>query len=105
MLIYYAYSLHVRIKIVNTFIRNFYQFYLHALKNRRCREMIVNNLSTIMGKKRIKIATLYKRTGISRSTLTHLYYDKTTMIKLDTIDKLCSALDITPGELFEYRKE
>lgn len=67
--------------------------------------MIVNNLSTIMGKKRIKIAALYKWTGISRSTLTHLYYDKTTMIKLDTIDKLCSALDITPGELFEYRKE
>ena len=67
--------------------------------------MIVNNLSTIMGKKRIKIATLYKWTGISRSTLTQLYYDKTTMIKLDTIDKLCSALNITPGELFEYRKE
>lgn len=66
--------------------------------------MIVNNLSTIMGKKRIKIAILYKWTGIS-STLTQLYYDKTTMIKLDTIDKLCSALDITPGELFEYRKE
>lgn len=65
--------------------------------------MIVNNLSTIMGKKRIKIATLYKWTGISRRT--QLYYDKTTMIKLDTIDKLCSALDITPGELFEYRKE
>ncbi|WP_080550197.1 helix-turn-helix domain-containing protein [Ligilactobacillus salivarius] len=53
----------------------------------------------------MKIATLYKWTGISRSTLTQLYYDKTTMIKLDTIDKLCSALDITPGELFEYRKE
>ena len=67
--------------------------------------MIVNNLSTIMGKKRIKIATLHKWTGISRSKLTQLYYDKTTMIKLDTIDKLCSALDITPGELFEYRKE
>lgn len=63
--------------------------------------MIVNNLSTIMGRKRIKI----KELGISRSTLTQLYYDKTTMIKLDTIDKLCSALDITPGELFEYRKE
>lgn len=67
--------------------------------------MIVNNLSTIMGKKRIKIAALYKWTRISRSTLTQLYYDKTTMIKLDTIDKLCSALDITPEELFEYRKE
>ena len=66
--------------------------------------MIINNLSTIMGKRRIKISTLYKWTGISRSTLTKLYYDKTTMIKLDTIDKLCSALDITPGELFEYER-
>lgn len=67
--------------------------------------MIVNNLSTIMGKKRIKIATFHEWTEISRSTLTQLYYDKTTMIKLDTIDKLCSTLDITLGELFEYRRE
>lgn len=67
--------------------------------------MIINKLSTIMGKKRIKIATLHEWTGISRSTLTQLYYDKTTMIKLDTIDKLCLALDITPGELFEYERK
>lgn len=67
--------------------------------------MIVNNLSTTMGKKRIKIATFHEWTEISRSTLTQLYYDKTTMIKLDTIDKLCSTLDITLGELFEYRRE
>lgn len=32
--------------------------------------MIVNNLSTIMGKKRIKIATFHEWTEISRSTLT-----------------------------------
>lgn len=67
--------------------------------------MIINNLSTIMGRKRIKIKELHERTGISRSTLTKLYYDKTSMIKLDTIDTLCLVLDITPGELFEYRKE
>lgn len=58
-----------------------------------------------MGKRRIKISTLHERTGISRSTLTKLYYDKTKMIELNTIDKLCLALDVTPGELFEYRKE
>lgn len=67
--------------------------------------MIINNLSTIMGKQRIKISTLHERTGISRSTLTKLYYDKTKMIELNTIDKLCLTLDVTPGELFEYRKE
>ncbi|MYZ27670.1 helix-turn-helix transcriptional regulator [Lactobacillus salivarius] len=53
----------------------------------------------------MKIKELHERAGISRSTLTKLYYDKTSMIKLDTIDTLCSVLDVTPGELFEYRKE
>lgn len=67
--------------------------------------MIINNLSTIMGKRRIKISTLHERTGISRSTLTKLYYNKTKMIELNTIDKLCLALDVTPGELLEHRKE
>lgn len=67
--------------------------------------MIINNLSTIMGKRRIKISTLHERTGISRSTLTKLYYDKTKMIELSTIDKLCLALDVTPGELFEYERK
>ena len=66
--------------------------------------MIINNLSTIMGKQRIKISTLHELTGISRSTLTKLYYDKTKMIELNTIDKLCLALDVTPGELLEYER-
>lgn len=66
--------------------------------------MIINNLSTIMGRKRIKIKELHERTGISRSTLTKLYYDKISMIKLDTIDTLCLVLDVTPGELFEYKE-
>lgn len=66
--------------------------------------MIINNLSTIMGRKRIKIKELHERTGISRSTLTKLYYDKTSMIKLDTIDTLCLVLDVTPGELLEYER-
>lgn len=66
--------------------------------------MIINNLSTIMGRKRIKIKELHERTGISRSTLTKLYYDKTKMIELNTIDKLCLALDVTPGELLGYER-
>ena len=57
-----------------------------------------------MGRKRIKIKELHERTGISRSTLTKLYYDKTKMIELNTIDKLCLALDVTPGELLEYER-
>ena len=35
-----------------------------------------SRLSTIMGEKRLKISTISRDTGISRATLTSLYYDR-----------------------------
>lgn len=37
--------------------------------------MILCNLSEILGKRRLKIAKVAADTGISRTTLTSLYYD------------------------------
>lgn len=67
--------------------------------------MIINNLSKIMGMKRIKITELNRKTGISRTALTKIYYDKTKMISLETLDKLCKELKVTPGEIFEFEEE
>lgn len=67
--------------------------------------MIINNLSKIMGMKRIKITELNRKTGISRTALTKIYYDKTKMISLETLDKLCKELKVTPGEIFEFEGE
>lgn len=63
--------------------------------------MIRNNLAVLMAKKKIRAAELYRMTGISESTLSHLYNEKTTMVSFDTIDKLCEALECEVGELFE----
>ena len=63
--------------------------------------MLKNNLSAIMGAKRIKIYELEKMANVSRSTITRLYYDKTNTISFKTIENICRALDCTPGELFE----
>lgn len=63
--------------------------------------MLKNNLSAIMGAKRIKIYELEKISGISRSTITRLYYNQTNTESFNTIENICKALNCTPGDLFE----
>lgn len=61
-----------------------------------------NKLSTILGSRKENISELSRKTGIARSTLTAIYYDKSTGIKFDTLKKICDALEISPGEFFIY---
>ena len=63
--------------------------------------MLKNNLSAIMGAKRIKIYELERISGISRSTITRLYYNQTNTVSFNTIENICKALNCTPGDLFE----
>lgn len=63
--------------------------------------MLKNNLSAIMGAKRIKIYELEKISRISRSTITRLYYNQTNTVSFNTIENICKALNCTPGDLFE----
>lgn len=64
--------------------------------------MIVNNLSIVMGKKRISIAELARLAGLKYSTVDNLYHDKTKSIGFETLDKLCYALECTPNDLLTY---
>ena len=63
--------------------------------------MLKNNISAIMGAKRIKIYELEKISGMSRSTITRLYYNQTNTVSFNTIENICKALNCTPGDLFE----
>ena len=54
-----------------------------------------------MGAKRIKIYELEKISGLSRSTITRLYYDKTNTISFHTIEALCKALECSICDIFE----
>lgn len=67
--------------------------------------LINNNFSTVLGKKLLKISRVSKDTGISRTTLTNLYYRRSTYISFDVLDKLCKYLNCNVGELFEYEME
>jgi putative transcriptional regulator len=67
--------------------------------------MIASKFSAVLGERLKKISTVSKDTGISRTTLTNLHLRKNEFISLKNLDILCSYLDCTVNEIFEYRKE
>ena len=67
--------------------------------------MIKNNLSRLMGEKRINITQLSKSSKISRTTLTNLYFDRSGGIKFDTLDKICKSLSCDVSDIFEFKED
>ena len=64
--------------------------------------MIFSNLSTILGKKKLRISDVVANTKISRPTLTALFYDSGKGINFSTLNELCRYLNVQPGDLFRF---
>lgn len=64
--------------------------------------MIDNKFSTILGGRLIKISQVARDTGISRTTLTNIYYKRSTYITFTVLNKLCSYLECGVDDLFPY---
>lgn len=66
---------------------------------------ISKNFFRVIGERKLRISKISKDTGISRTTLTNLYYGRCQYISFDVLDKLCRYLNCDVGELLEYKKE
>lgn len=58
-----------------------------------------NNFRILLAKQRKKISDAYKATGISKSTLTALYYERTKHPDIETLKKVSNYLGVTIDEL------
>jgi putative transcriptional regulator len=67
--------------------------------------MIKCHLSTIMGKKKLKISDVAKNADINRGTITRLYKETFTRLDADVLEKLCEYLECEVGDLLEYIDE
>lgn len=63
-----------------------------------------NNLSVLMGRERISANELHKRTGISKTTIHFLYYEKTENPEIKTVKKLCDYFNCTFDEFFKLEE-
>lgn len=61
-----------------------------------------NNFSKILGERLLKVSDVYNATGISRSTLTSIYYRRTENTNIGTLIKICDFLNIRLSDLIEY---
>ncbi|TPR38590.1 helix-turn-helix domain-containing protein [Apilactobacillus micheneri] len=61
-----------------------------------------NNLSMLMGAKRINICKLSENTGVSRNTISNIYNQKNVNTNLRTFLSICDYFLIPLHELIDY---
>ena len=66
--------------------------------------MVHNNLSMMLGRKRLKISEVAEKTGLSRTSLRAIYHERCTCVNLNTVEKLCDFLGCSIGEMFYIAK-
>ena len=52
----------------------------------------------------MSVTELSERVGITMANISILKNGKEKAIKIQTLDKICEALDCEPGDILEYRK-
>lgn len=65
--------------------------------------MIVFNIDVMLARRKMSLTELSNRVGITMANLSILKTGKARAVRVDTLNKLCRALDCQPGDLLEYR--
>lgn len=67
---------------------------------------VVNSrFSVLLGERKKRISTVSKDTGVSRTTLTNLYYGKGSAISFDVLSKLCTYFDCSIEDIIDIERE
>ena len=66
--------------------------------------MIIFNIDVMLARRKMSVTELSRRVGITMANISILKNGKARAVRVDTLDKLCRALDCQPGDLLEYRE-
>ena len=67
--------------------------------------MIVFHIDVMLAKRKMSLTGLSERVGITLANLSILKTGKARAVRLETLDRLCAALDCQPGDLMEFLPE
>jgi len=67
--------------------------------------MIIINVDVMLAKRKMSVTELTNRVGMTMANISMIKNGKVKAIKLDTLAKICEALDCQPGDILEYRKD
>ena len=63
---------------------------------------IIVNIDVKLAKRKMSVTELSEKLGITMANVSILKNGKAKAVKVETLNKLCAALDCQPGDLFEY---
>lgn len=63
-----------------------------------------NNFRVVLAEKRKTVADVHEATGLSKYTLTQLYYERTKNPELQTLIKVADYLQVTVNDLLVNQK-
>ncbi|MDW3988269.1 helix-turn-helix transcriptional regulator [Staphylococcus saprophyticus] len=64
-----------------------------------------NNLSVLMGCKKVKLSDVQRSTKIARVTLDNLYHERHHNPSTKVVMKLCKYFEVTPNDFFGIKEE
>lgn len=65
---------------------------------------IVVRLDVMLAKRKMRSRDLAERIGIAEQNVSLLKSGKVRGMRFETLERICEALDCTPGDLLEYEK-
>ncbi len=66
---------------------------------------IIVNLDVMLAKRKMRSNQLAEIIGITPQNLSILKSGKAKAIRFETLEKICQALECTPGDLLEFQEE
>ncbi len=66
---------------------------------------IIINIDVMLAKRKMSVTELSERVGITMANISILKNGKAKAIKVDTLNKICKALNCQPGEILEWRDD
>ncbi|HIV19329.1 MAG TPA: helix-turn-helix transcriptional regulator [Candidatus Merdivicinus intestinigallinarum] len=67
--------------------------------------MIIVRLDVMLAKRKMSVTELSQRVGITLANISILKNGKAKAVKLETLDKICKALQCQPGDLLEWEAD
>ena len=67
-------------------------------------DRIIFNIDVMLARRKMSVSELADRVGITVANMSILKTGKAKAVKVDTLCKICKALDCQPGDLLEYQK-
>lgn len=67
--------------------------------------MIIINLDVMLAKRKMSVTELSEKVGITMANISILKNGKAKAIRIETLNKICDALDCQPGDIIEWQKD